>query len=116
MKTYEIIGRKWATECTYFDWDNLHHYPHYEQVDTFQMEKEFEGLHHAYLWMLENIPAYAIGCNIRCKDNGDFLMTCVKDYMVSVYRTDSMEAIVEKEKEYCNNFLNGKVRIIEEED
>lgn len=94
MKTYKITGIKWSKQYTYYAWDKDHEYPMFSAEDTLEVEKQFESLYHAHLWMLENIPSYAIGCNVRCLENSDFVFDCVKGHYVSILRTEDEEAII----------------------
>ena len=77
---YIIDGCKFATEPTYFEWDNYHRYPNFKVIDKVRVEREANTLDEAYLWMLTNIPSYAIGCSIISDDGKNFLLNPVKGY------------------------------------
>lgn len=103
MKHFIIIGYKYKTEQSFYDWDKEKRYPTYEE-DGEKKEfpvQPFENLRAAEIWLLKNAPEYYFGANIvevnadgSSKKNGDFSLVAVPSYYENVYQTTDREAII----------------------
>jgi hypothetical protein len=74
-----INARRFSNVPTFFQWDTAHRFPAFEIVEEVKIEIDAPDLDSAYLWLLKNLPAYAIGCGIN-NEKGDFMFAPVKDY------------------------------------
>ena len=74
-----ISARRFSNVHTFYEWDTAHRFPHFEIVEEITIEIDVSNLDSAYMWLLKNVPTYAIGCGIR-NEKGDFMFAPVKDY------------------------------------
>ena len=74
-----ISARRFSDVPTFYEWDTTHRFPCFEIVEEITIEIDVSDLDSAYLWILESLPKYAIGCGIR-NEKGDFMFAPVKDY------------------------------------
>lgn len=97
MKMYTIRGHKWSNVATYSSWDVAHEFPNYAALeDKIEIRKEFENMSLAHIWFLQNLPEYALGCNIRCEETGDFMCEAVKGYHVAQFGTEDTHKIIQE--------------------
>lgn len=99
---YTIYGIKWADEPHYHEWDKSHDYPHFEAIDRVVIEKEFDSLDAANLWLIDNLPQYAIGSCIKC-ENGDFCANAVKTHYVCEYGCKTLEEMIAIDRDFLMN-------------
>lgn len=100
---YTIYGTKWADTPRFAEWDKHHSYPIFDAIDKVVVEKEFDSMNAAHVWMLNNLPEYAIGRNIKC-ENGSFSMCAAKIYFVDQGIT-SYDEMVEYERAFYTKRL-----------
>lgn len=103
MKYFIIVGHKYKTEPSFYDWDKEKRYPTYEE-DGDKKEfpvQQFENLRAAEVWLLKNAPEYYFGSNIievykdgSTKPNGDFSLIAVPSYYECVYNTTDRALII----------------------
>lgn len=112
MKMYVIRGHKWSNVATYSSWDVAHEFPNYERLDdSIEIHKEFENMSLAHIWLLQNLPEYALGCSIKCPETGDFMCEAVKGYHVAAFGTEDLSVIVKKIIESERKFLRESRRV-----
>lgn len=98
---YTIYGTKWADEPTFHEWDKHHDYPHFAAIDKVVIEKDFDSMDAAHFWLMDNLPQYAIGCNIKC-ENGAFFMTAAKSYYVGELGCKTLEEMLAVDRYHLN--------------
>lgn len=89
---YVVNARKFSNVPTFYEWDTEHRYPTFEIVDEIKIEIDASSLDSAYLWLLKNIPTYAIGCGIT-NESGDFMFAPVKDYYCFIPNYDDSKIV-----------------------
>jgi len=83
LKTYVISASQYDPNAISFrDYDKNHVWPKYAEVPNsdIRLEKQFESLDDGISWMVENMPTWAIGFAISCKDEPEFACHVVPDY------------------------------------
>lgn len=89
---HTISARRFSNVPTFYKWDTAHRYPTFEIVEEITIEIDALNLDSAYLWLLKNLPTYAIGCGIR-NDSGDFMVCPVKDYYYFIPNYDDSKIV-----------------------